>query len=170
MDTQRPQFQRIGAQRPALFIGFTLAAAFTAALAAFASVALALPVWAMFIGWVAYFTRGHSLRDGATNLACVAVGVALGIAAAHSIARLQPVIGTAALPAVVFAVASIVVSLRAAPMVNNLLGYFLGLIAFFASHREPTLATLLHLGAACGLGGLAAWLSARLQAGILRIP
>jgi len=168
MDNRQSHSQRLGAQSPALFIGFTLAAAFTAALAAFASVAFALPVWAMFIGWVAYFTRGHSLRDGATNLVCVVIGIALGIGAMLSIAALQPVAGIAALPVVVFAVAAIVVSLRAAPAINNLLGYFLGLIAFFASHLEPALATLLHLSAAGALGGLAAWLSTRMQAGLLR--
>jgi hypothetical protein len=63
----------------------------------------------------------------------------------------------------VFVVATVVVSLRAAPMLNNILAYFLGLIAFFAAHMEPTLNTLLHLGSAGALGSIAGWVSMKLQ-------
>lgn len=153
---------------PFLFIGFTVAAAFTAAAAAWTSVAFGLPVWAMFIGWVAYFTRGHSLRDGVANLACVVAGVALAILAALSLGVLQPTLGSLALPLVVFVVAMLVVALRAVPVMSNLLAYFLGLVAFFAAHLPPTLGTLLHLAAAAALGAAAAWVSTRLQAGLLR--
>jgi hypothetical protein len=58
----------------------------------------------------------------------------------------------------------VVVSLRAAPPLNNLLCYFLGLITFFAAHQPPTLATLLALAAPTALGGLAGWVSTWLQA------
>ena len=40
------------------FFAFTAATAITAAMATFASVAFALPVWAVFIGWVAYEIPG----------------------------------------------------------------------------------------------------------------
>ena len=60
---------------PALFLALTLAAALTAALAAGLSARLALPVWAMFVGWVAFFTRGLTARDGAVNAACVLLGL-----------------------------------------------------------------------------------------------
>ena len=59
------------------FIGFTLAAAVTAAAAAFASATLSLPVWAMFIGWVAYFyaeTLG-ARRSGELHLPCARLGI-----------------------------------------------------------------------------------------------
>ncbi|MCY1556352.1 hypothetical protein D9M68_930920 [compost metagenome] len=68
-----------------------------------------------------------------------------------------------ALPVVVFVVAMIVVSLRAAPLMNNILGYFLGLIAFFAAHLEPTLESFVHLASASSLGSVAAWISLKLQ-------
>lgn len=159
---------RHGLQHPALFIGFTAAAAVTAAAAAHTSSLLSLPVWAMFVGWVAYFTRGRSLREGASSLACVMIGLIVGIGAAISIGWLRPTLGDAALPLVVFAVTLVVVSLRAVPVINHLPGYFLGLIAYFASALEPGLEALLSLGSAAGLGGSAAWLSQQLQGRMLR--
>jgi hypothetical protein len=156
-------------RRLGYFAGFTAVAATTAAGAAFLSAALAVPVWAMFLGWVAYFTRGHSLRDGALNLACLLLGIAVGIGAATALGLLVPVLGRYALPAVVFAVACVVVSLRAAPLVDNVPCYFLGLIALFAAHRAPTLATFAVLAGAATLGAFAGWLSQRAQARLARV-
>ena len=145
------------------FIAFTLVAAATAAAAAYASVSLTLPIWAMFLGWVAYFTRGHSSVDGAVNLACLVLGLGFGMGAAVSLSVLVPALGTLAFAVVVFVVASIVVSLRALPPFNNVLAYFLGLIGFFAAHAEPTLADFSELAASGTLGSVAAWASQRMQ-------
>lgn len=150
------------------FTGFTGIAATVAALAAFASVTLGLPLWAMFIGWVAYFTRGLSARDGAINLACVVFGIAFGMAGALFLKELGPALGAAALPLLVFVIAAVVVSLRAAPLFNNLLSYFLGLISYFAAHMAPNLETLGELGAVATIGSVAAWLSHVLQGKLAR--
>ncbi len=145
------------------FNGITAIAAATAAAAAAVSLMAGLPVWAMFIGWVAFFSRGHSLRDGLINYSGVLSGIAFGMAAALAIATLSPVVGKFALPLVVFIVAMIVVSLRAIPVVNNILAYFLGLIAFFAAHIEPSFEALGRLGGASAIGSVAAWTSFKLQ-------
>lgn len=150
-------------QLPAAYLAFSAIAAATAAAASASSMALEVPVWAMFIGWVAFFTRGFTARDGAINLACVWLGAAMGIAAAVAIAAVGPTLGTMALPTVVFVVAIVVVSLRAAPVLNNILAIFLGLIAFFAAHMAPTSDTLLHLCLASALGSVAGWVSVKLQ-------
>jgi hypothetical protein len=155
-------------QSPATYIAFSVAAAATAAAAAASSLVFALPVWAMFVGWVAFFTRGMTTRDGAINLACVWIGAAMGIGAAVGIGILKPTLGMMALPAVVFVVATVVVSLRAAPVFNNILAYFLGLIAFFAAHMEPSLDTLVHLGSASALGSVSGWVSMKLQQSLPR--
>ena len=153
----------INEQSPATHIAFSVAAAATAAGASASSLAFELPVWAMFIGWVAFFTRGLTARDGAINLACVWLGAAIGIAAALAIGMLHPTQAMIALPAVVFVVVAVAVSLRAAPMLNNILAYVLGLISFFAAHVAPTLNTLVHLGPASALGSFAGWVSMKLQ-------
>lgn len=155
-------------QSPAMYIAFSVTAAATAAAASASSLVFALPVWAMFVGWVAFFTRGLTARDGAINLACVCIGAAMGIVAAVAIGMLQPALGILALPTVVFVVATVVVSLRAVPVFNNVLAFFLGLIAYFAAHMEPTLNTLVHLGSASALGTVAGWVSMKLQQHLLR--
>nr|WP_315428386.1 DUF1097 domain-containing protein [uncultured Albidiferax sp.] len=144
-------------------MAFTGVAAIAAATAASLSSALALPVWAMFIGWVAFFTRGLTLKDGLANLACVWFGIAVGMGAAMAIGALTPAWGLLALPAVVFLVAVLVVSLRAVPVLNNILCYFLGLIAYFASHLPPSQGTFVLLGLAVALGSIAGLVALQLQ-------
>jgi hypothetical protein len=145
------------------FIGFTVVAAVTAATAALASVTLSLPLWAMFIGWVAYFTRRPSARDGLANLTCLVLGLALGIGASLAIATLMPKFGVASNALVVFVVATIVMSLRVVPIANNILSYFLGLIGYFASRQEAALSTFVELGATFALGSFAAWIANTIQ-------
>ncbi|EJL21850.1 Protein of unknown function (DUF1097) [Caulobacter sp. AP07] len=144
---------------PLFFLGFTAIAAAVAATAAFASVALSLAPWAMFVGWVAFFTRAPSAREGAASLATVLLGLVFGVCAVLALGALAPILGKGAIVLVVFVVAMLVVSLRAAPVINNVLGYFLGLIAVFAAHLEPSLASLAELGGACALGSVAGWAS-----------
>lgn len=150
-------------------IAFTGVAAATAAIAAGSSAALGLPVWAMFIGWVAFFTRGLNAKAGVANLACVWLGIVMGMCAALSLQLLGPVLGAMALPLVVFVVAMLVVSLRSAPGVNNLLGYFLGLIAFFAAHLAPSFSSFWVLACAATIGSCAAFISLKLQQQLPRI-
>jgi len=146
-----------------MFNLITAITATTAAVAAGTSGMLTLPVWAMFVGWVAFFSRGLTLRDGLANLGCVLLGIVFGMLAARSIAALAPILGVWALPAVVFVVAMVVVSLRAVPVMNNLVSYFLGLITYFASHLEPSLETFAELGGASSLGAFAGWFSHAVQ-------
>lgn len=150
------------------FTLLTAAAAIVAALAAFLSVTIALPVWAMFIGWVAFYTRGHSAHDGLINLTGLLLGLLIGMAAATAIGVLAPQIGSYAVALVVFSVAMLVVSLRALPIFNNVISYFLGLISFFAAHLEPGLAAFLELAAASSLGSAAAWIASLAQARIAK--
>jgi hypothetical protein len=114
--------------------------------ATFSALVLEVPVWAMFVGWLAFFTRGLNLRHGLVNLACVLIGVGLGIGAAHTLAALGPHLGAYAITAVVFAITAVALSLARVPVINNLLGFFLGLVAYFASHLPPSLGTLAQLG------------------------
>jgi len=150
-------------RRVLLSSGITSIAAVSAGVATVLSAALALPVWAMFIGWVAFYTRGVSARDGAINVICVVLGITVGMAATLALGVVGPSLGALALPSVVFVVAVVVVSLRAAPVVNNGLCYFLGLIAFFASHLQPSLLAVMELGSASALGSLAGWIAHYLQ-------
>jgi hypothetical protein len=144
------------------YLFLTVSAALTAAVAAFAALSLGLPPWAMFMGWVAYYTR-PTPSDGLQTFACVVVGLALGALASVMAGSLGPAFGSAALPIVVFGVACAVISTRGLPMFNNLLGYFIGLITFFAAHQPPALETIGSHAAAIGVGFAAGLISQRVQ-------
>lgn len=151
------------------YITVTLVAAACASFAAAASLTLSLPVWAMFVGWIAFFSRGLTTRSTVENLVCVWLGLCMGALAGLSISLLAPSLGLGlALPIVVFAVALIVVSLRGLPILNNLLAYFLGLVAWFASHFEPSLGSLVLLASASAIGSLAGWISHDLPQRLLK--
>ncbi|WP_394843184.1 DUF1097 domain-containing protein [Pendulispora brunnea] len=126
-------------------------------------VLLDLPVWAMFIGWIAFFTRGVDFRHGAINFACVLVGLACGMGAAVGLHALGPHLGPWTISVVVFSVAMVVVSLRLVPVFNNLLGFFLGLVSYFASHLPPSAETFAKLGVAAAVGSIAGWLASRVH-------
>lgn len=142
------------------FVITTVITATTAALAAAASLTLMLPVWAMFIGWIAFFTRIDTLRTTAENLACVGLGMVIGMLASLAIPQFASIIGLGlGLPVVVFFVALVVVALRGLPLLNNLLSYFLGLVSWFAAHLDPSLESMLQLFSASMVGSIAGWLS-----------
>ncbi len=141
----------------------TVIAAVIAAVAATSSASLGWPVWAMFMGWVAFFTRGHSARDATYSYLCLASGIVMGVGAVLAVGALLPLIGPFAFGAVVFVVAMVVVSLRIAAPLNNIPAYFLGLITFFAAHVEPGLVAVVELLSVSGLGSFAAWFASHLQ-------
>lgn len=128
---------------------------------------LEVPVWAMFVGWISFFTRGLTLRQGAINLVCVLIGVGLGIGAAHAMAALGQHLGAYAISVVVFAITVVALSLAKAPVFNNLLGFFLGLVAYFASHLPPSPASFAELALAALIGSIAAFLAHALQVYVL---
>jgi len=153
----------------AAFLQIVLGESLIASAAATASAMLfEVPVWAMFVGWISYFTRGLTARQGLVNLACVLIGLALGIGAAHGLAALSPLLGEFALSVVVCVVTVAALSMARAPVFNNLLGFFLGLVAYFASHQPPTLAAWSGLALAAAIGALAAFLAHALQQQVLR--
>ncbi|VVN71667.1 DUF1097 domain-containing protein [Pseudomonas fluorescens] len=113
---------------------------------------LNVPVWAMFIGWIAFFTRGITTRDWAINMICVFIGLVIGIVAGLAGAALEPALGTWSITPVVLMVTMVVLCLQVLPVINNVLAFFLGLVCFFASQLPPTLDTFVELGTASALG------------------
>jgi hypothetical protein len=152
-----------------LYVVFTITAALVAATAAHVTLSLAIAPWAMFMGWVAYFTRRPSPAEGLRSLACVVIGLCLGAAATITVAGVTPALGGLALPVTVFGTALIVLAARGLPLINNLLGYFIGLITFFAAHLDPGLQSIAELASAVGIGALAAWLAQTVEGGIRKV-
>jgi hypothetical protein len=149
-----------------LYALFTITAALVAATAAHISLTLAIAPWAMFMGWVVYFTRAPSAAEGLRSIACVVIGLCLGAAATVTVEAVTPFLGGLALPVTVFGTALVVIAARSLPVLNNLLAYFIGLITFFAAHLEPGLAAVAELAGAVGLGSLAGWLAQKVESQI----
>lgn len=147
-----------------LQLKITLSEAVAAALAAGIALSLGLPIWTMFLGWNAYFTRGSGLRSGLVNFGCVVVGLSVGMTAQYLFSSLSKQPGLAEQMAGIFAVTWVVLSLRFLPKFNNVPGFFLGLIAFFASRLAPGAAALIQLGGAALLGTAAGFATSAAQA------
>ncbi|MCV9947599.1 DUF1097 domain-containing protein [Rhizobium sp. BT-175] len=147
----------ISRHTPRKFILFTLVAAVVASFAAWGSATLALEVWVMFAGFIAWFTRPTSFNESLSAMLCLWLGIGLGAVAEVTTGSLVPSLGGLALPVVVFFVAILIVGLRSTPIVNNMLAWFLGMVTFFAAGWEISPPTFLHLVGATAIGGFAGW-------------
>jgi Protein of unknown function (DUF1097) len=152
------RIEHVHRQAPRQFLIFTLVAATVAASAAAATEALTLEVWAMFAGFIAWFTRPTSSLEGVWAMTCLWLGIGLAAVSHLTTGALIPAMGSLALPAVVFLVALIVVGLRTTSVVNNMLAWFLGMVTCFATESDPAREVLLHLTAATSIGGFSGWI------------
>ncbi|MBJ7537116.1 DUF1097 domain-containing protein [Marinomonas transparens] len=145
------------------YILISAVAAIMATIAATVSNGLGWPVWAMFIGWVAFFFGKSSLSGAAATFGCLAIGLVLGNVAGICIGLLAPKAGFWAISPVVFVVATVVVSLRGVPVLNNIPAYFLGLITFFAAYLPLGVSATVSLILPTALGVVAAFCTGVLQ-------
>ncbi len=141
-------------------LGVSVAAALAATIS---SLVLDVPVWATFIGWIAFFTRGISARDGAINLACLLIGLLIGIVAGIVGPALTPYLGASTITLVVLIATFLLLTLGLLPVINNVLAFFMGLVCYFASHLPPALDSFIELGTALTLGVLGGLLASQAQ-------
>lgn len=137
------------------FILWTLIASVVAAAAAWISAALALEIWVMFAGFIAWFTRPISLASSLSAMVCLWLGIVIGALSHIGTVALVPYLDHLALPVVVFLVAILIVGLRTHGVLGNMLSWFLGMVTFFAADWGITAAAFGNLAAATALGGFA---------------
>ncbi|MCC8938522.1 DUF1097 domain-containing protein [Bradyrhizobium sp. Arg68] len=152
------------------FHSVTFIVAVVAAVATLATSMLSLPAWAMFLGWVGYSVSGQTRREGFANLISLLLGLALGLGAGLLIAISTPLLGVLAIPAVIFGVVVLVMSLRGLPLINNPLAYFAGLIIFFASAAAPSVGLFIELASASALGAVGAAFAGLIQSWCRPVP
>jgi hypothetical protein len=148
------------------FVVDTVVVALVAAFATFCTATCKLEVWVMFAGLTAWFTHPTSWREGASGVLCMWLGLAAGTGSVVANDALAPVVGSLALPLVVFVATVVVVGLRATRGAKNTLAWFVGLVTFFAAHMKPSAVGLLQLGAASLVGGFAGFLCLTLAPGL----
>lgn len=137
------------------YIVQTFVPAMVACLASAIAIFLDFPAWAMFVGWIGFFTKGMNTQAAIENMTCLWLGLILGCLASVAIYSLTPTQGLiVALPSVVIVVASLVIALRGLPILNNILCYFLGMVTWFAAHLDPKMANIGILAGSVSLGFL----------------
>lgn len=144
------------AARGGQFAATVVFVSLVAALAAQASAILSLPVWMMFIGWTAFGSGRGSVRAGAVAVCCLLIGYLLGMAGLVGIGRLTPVFGVFALPVVVFLLV-VVAMLAQLTLLDSIVGYFLGMTAYFASGLGADTVAFVSLATAGLIGAAAGW-------------
>jgi len=121
---------------------------------------LGVPVWAMFIGWIAFVAGGMSARTAAPTFVCAIFGVILGFIGAMIIGG-----GAAAMGADLALLVGVFVIVFAAllgqflPFANLVVCYFIGMTTFFASGLPPELSTGILLGSGLLIGILSGLLA-----------
>ena len=130
-----------------------------AAVASVVTVGLSLQLWTMFIGWTCFGTGDGDMRRGAAALACLVIGVLLGMGALIVLGAIAPAAGQWALPFVIFILAVVVMLSLLTPPLNSIPGYFLGMTAFFASGLQPEGHALATILSAAFIGALSAGLA-----------
>lgn len=147
-----------------------LAPAVVALIAAVSSVICArlqIPVWTMFIGWIAFVAGGMSTKTASPTFVCAILGVLLGFLGATIIGGATASLGgDLALLIGVFVIVLAALLAQGLPFANLVICYFIGMTTFFASGLAPQLSTLLVLGAGL-LAGVASGLIATKLSGLV---
>ena len=128
----------------------TLGLAVVALVAAVSSVICArlqIPVWSMFIGWIAFVAGGMSSKTAPPTFVCAILGVLLGFLGAFIIGNATAALGgDLALLIGVFVIVFAALLAQGMPFANLVICYFIGMTTFFASNLPPQMSTLLVLG------------------------
>lgn len=150
----------------------TIGLAVVALVAAVSSVICArlqVPVWTMFIGWIAFVAGGMSSKTALPTFVCAVLGVLLGLLGAFIIGN-----GTAALGGDVALLVGVFVIVFAAllaqglPFANLVICYFIGMTTFFASNLPLQFSTALLLAAGLFAGVVSGLVAVTISARITR--
>ncbi|CAE6754037.1 hypothetical protein R70006_03167 [Paraburkholderia domus] len=155
-ENQMGQSQEAGSASAVRFSATVIFVSLVAAVAAQASAVMSLPVWMMFIGWTAFGSGRGNVRAGVAAIGCLFVGYLLGMAGLLGVGYLGPAMGALALPVVVFLLVVVAMLAQLTPL-DSIVGYFLGMTAYFASGLKPDATTFFSLATAGLIGGAAGW-------------
>lgn len=120
---------------------------------------LGIPVWVMFIGWIAFVAGGMSAKTAAPAFVCAVLGVIFGFVGAWIIGNAGGLGQDMALLLGVFVIVSVAVAAQGLPFANLVVCYFIGMTTFFASGLAPEVSTAVLLSSGL-LAGVASGLIA----------
>lgn len=149
-----------------------LALAVTALVAAISSVICArleIPVWVMFIGWIAFVAGGMNSKTAVPAYVSAILGVILGFIGTLIISNGAAGIGAdLALLVGVFVIVFAALLAQWLPFANLVVCYFVGMTTFFASGLPPGLSTGLPLAAGLFAGVVSGLMAVTISGWITR--
>lgn len=129
---------------------------------------LSIPVWTMFIGWIAFVAGGMRASTAAPTFVSAVLGVVLGIVGALIITGSAAAIGAdLALLVAVFVIVLLALLAQYVPFANVVVCYFIGMTTFFASALPPEGVTAINLSIGLLVGVLSGLLAVTI-AGMLQ--
>lgn len=127
------------------------------ALAVWVSSTFGLPAWVLFIGWVAYYAFGKTPLKAMNSFLLILAGIVLAMLVQYTGVWLTGYFQNFGFPVAVFFLVGFLGVIKSVKGINNLLAYFLGMIAFFGAHLSAGLSGLFQLGIPLALGFMFAW-------------
>lgn len=143
------------------------ALALTALIAAVSSVICArlqIPVWMMFIGWIAFVAGGAQTKTALPTYVSAVLGAIMGGGGAMIISSGGAGLGDLTLLIGVFVIVFAALLAQFLPFANAVIGYFVGMTTFFASGLPIQLSTWIVIAAGLAIG-IASGLGATLLSG-----
>lgn len=132
---------------------------------------LSIPVWSMFIGWIAFVAGGMSARTAAPTYVCAILGLLLGFVGAAIIGGGAASMGAdVALLVGVFVIVFAALLAQFIPFASLVVCYFIGMTTFFASGLPPVAETAIVLGSGLLAGVLSGLLAVTIAGFINRSP
>lgn len=130
---------------------------------------LEIPVWTMFIGWIAFVAGGMAAKTAAPTLVSAILGVVLGFIGTAIISSAAGAIGAdLALLVGVFVIVFSALLAQFLPFANLVVCYFIGMTTYFASGLAPELGTGLLLASGLLAGVLSGLFAVTISARITR--
>jgi len=130
---------------------------------------LQIPVWSMFIGWIAFVAGGMSAKTAAPTFVCAILGLILGFIGAAIIGGGGAALGTdLALLLGVFVIVFAALLAQFLPFASLVICYFIGMTTFFASGLPPETSTGLVLGSGLLAGVLSGLIAVTISGMITR--
>jgi hypothetical protein len=127
------------------------------ALAIWVSNTFGLPAWVLFIGWVAYYSFGKAPLKAVNSFLLILAGIVLAMLVQYTGVWLTGYFQNLGFPVAVFFLVGFLGVIKSVKGINNLLAYFLGMIAFFGAHLSAGVSALFQLGIPLALGFMFAW-------------
>jgi hypothetical protein len=140
-----------------------------AAFAIFISSQLAIPAWAIFIGWVSYFLFSTNIKEGLLCFFHLVSGLLLAALVIILTTHLNVILQNIALIIVVFVLAASLTFIEPVKLFNNIPAYYIGMIVLFASAQPPKLFLLMELSGSLAIGLFLGFFTVSIRSKLLKI-